>query len=230
MTAPMPDELEQRARQAADGLQRASALRAPELSDVVTLARLGRAAWAAAGLAVLVFLTAAVFALSSVVGPAALVWAGVAVLATLMAATLVVSAHAGGHAWFVPLPGAVFTVMWFVAVVGGHRSAASWWLLAAGAAFSGVAVIVAVGVLRARVTGRRISVASLVGAEAVVVHPLELVGIVRLRGETWTAESLSGPLAVGTTVHVVRAQGLRLLVWSEAGDVPGVESLMGSGS
>ena len=51
------------------------------------------------------------------------------------------------------------------------------------------------------------------------------VGIARVRGETWTAESISGPLPVGAPVHVVRAEGLRLLVWSEEGEVAGTGPL-----
>ena len=50
-------------------------------------------------------------------------------------------------------------------------------------------------------------------------------GIVRVNNETWTAQSLSGPLPAGAPVHVVKVEGLRLFVWSEAGDIPGPEAL-----
>jgi membrane-bound ClpP family serine protease len=50
-------------------------------------------------------------------------------------------------------------------------------------------------------------------------------GVVRVGGENWSADSLSGPLPAGSPVHVASIQGLRLQVWSEAGTVPGVEAL-----
>ncbi len=39
-------------------------------------------------------------------------------------------------------------------------------------------------------------------------------------GETWSAESVSGPLAAGAPVHVLTARGVRLEVWSEVGTIP----------
>ena len=65
----------------------------------------------------------------------------------------------------------------------------------------------------------------LVGASGTTLSPLTPSGIARVNNETWTAESLSGPLPSGAPVHVVRVDGLRLLVWSEAGAVPGHEAL-----
>ena len=50
-------------------------------------------------------------------------------------------------------------------------------------------------------------------------------GVVTVRGETWSAESLSGPLGPGLPVHVVGVEGVRLKVWSVHGVVPGAEIL-----
>lgn len=59
------------------------------------------------------------------------------------------------------------------------------------------------------------------GAEGEVISPLDPVGTVRVRGENWTAESLSGPLPVGARIEVAEVDGLRLRVWP-AGTVVGV--------
>jgi membrane-bound ClpP family serine protease len=54
----------------------------------------------------------------------------------------------------------------------------------------------------------------------VAVTALCPTGIVKVAGETWSAESLSGDLAVGATIHVAAVHGVRLDVWSENGAVP----------
>jgi membrane-bound serine protease (ClpP class) len=64
------------------------------------------------------------------------------------------------------------------------------------------------------------------GAEGVVVSPLDPVGTVRVRGENWTAESLSGPLPAGARIEVAEVDGLRLRVWP-AGTVVGAADVTG---
>jgi membrane-bound ClpP family serine protease len=86
-------------------------------------------------------------------------------------------------------------------------------------------VLVAGTALRQRITGVRTATPPLAGAEGSALTALSPTGVVRVAGETWTAESVSGPLPVGAPVHVVSVRGLRLLVWSEAGSVPGAEAL-----
>lgn len=222
-----PEDLEQRARQAAHQLRRASAVEPPHFPAVLSLAKAGRAVSAVAGLSLVLFLASVGLALASVIGPLALVWLAAAAMLALIVTTAVISAHAGGHAWFVPLPGVLLALAWFVAITGGARHATAWWLLAASAAFSGVAVIMAAGILRARVVARSLPAPTLVGQSGTAVSALSPVGIARVAGETWTAESISGTLPVGAPVHVVRVEGLRLLVWSEQGQVPGPETLPG---
>lgn len=225
--AARPDDLEGRARRAAHQLRQASAVQPPHFSDVLSLARAGRVVSAVFTVAVVAFLAGIAFAWASVVGPLALDWLVGGIVVAVVVATAAVSAHAGGHAWFVPLPAAALAIVWLVSISGGSRQASSWWLLAGSAALSAVAVLFAAGVLRARASSRLMPTVTLVGADGVAVSALDPVGIARVRGETWTAESISGPLAAGTPVHVVRTDGLRLLVWSEQGLVPGADSLPG---
>lgn len=222
---PSPENLDERARQAAHRLRHVSAVQPPHFSDVLSLARAGRIVSAVTALAVAAFLAGVAFACASVVGPLALDWLIGGIVVALVVATAVVSAHAGGHAWFIPLPAAALAVVWLLSISGNNRHASSWWLLAGSAACSCVAVLFAASILRARAASHRIPAATLVGADGVAVSELAPVGIARVRGETWTAESVSGPLAAGASVHVLRAEGLRLLVWSEQGEVPGAAAL-----
>ena len=45
-------------------------------------------------------------------------------------------------------------------------------------------------------------------------------GVVRVGGETWSAESVSGPLPPAPRSTSLTARGVRLEVWSEVGTVP----------
>ena len=54
------------------------------------------------------------------------------------------------------------------------------------------------------------------GANGVAVTDLTPHGTVRVRGETWTAESMSGRLPAGAAIEVMEVDGLHLRVWSDA--------------
>ncbi len=54
-----------------------------------------------------------------------------------------------------------------------------------------------------------------IGSSGVAISVLEPVGVVRVAGEEWSAESLSGDIAAGTKVQVVGREGVRLQVWAE---------------
>ncbi len=84
-------------------------------------------------------------------------------------------------------------------------------------------VLVAVGAgaftffaLRALVSAKgqpvKTGLEALEGSTGVTVSALEPQGTVRARGETWTAESVAGPIAPGTPVRVVKVRGVKLLV------------------
>jgi membrane-bound ClpP family serine protease len=53
------------------------------------------------------------------------------------------------------------------------------------------------------------------GVEGVAVSDLTPAGIIRIRGEEWSAISVNGTAQRGTQVQVLRATGIRLEVWSE---------------
>jgi membrane-bound ClpP family serine protease len=56
-------------------------------------------------------------------------------------------------------------------------------------------------------------------AEGVAVSALTPEGIVRVRGEEWSAVSVNGPVPADTKVQVLRAGGVRLEVWGENGEI-----------
>ncbi|HET9060481.1 MAG TPA: NfeD family protein [Acidimicrobiales bacterium] len=137
--------------------------------------------------------------------------------------------HAGGHGWFVPIPAAALGAVWALVASAGHWDSAPAWSLAAlcllCAVVGTVLVVPAIAYRHAppMTTGTR----GLVGAEGTAVTDfvpsgtdLAPTGIAKVNNETWTAQSLSGPLPAGTPVHVARVDGLHLLVWSELGTVP----------
>jgi membrane-bound ClpP family serine protease len=194
-------------------------LRAPALPKFWLLA--------AAGLAGLLATLAAVV---SVVDRADIAWVTGVVLVGVVALTVGLCVHAGGHVWLVPVPAAALAAMWAVTVGSGNASSAlTWWLAGGTAAASGLAVLVALPALAHPMVGIRTGADALRAAEGTAVTPLSPTGVVQVAGEPWTAESLSGPLPVGAPVHVVRVDGLRLQVWSEAGTVPGPGALEAEG-
>jgi membrane-bound serine protease (ClpP class) len=67
-------------------------------------------------------------------------------------------------------------------------------------------------------TGREVLEAS----TGVALSALDPVGTVRARGETWTAESLAGPIVAGAAVRIVEVKGVKLLV-EPADDPPAAE-------
>lgn len=67
--------------------------------------------------------------------------------------------------------------------------------------------------VRTIVSGRATS-SGLLTAVGISLTDLNPVGTVRILGETWTAESLSGSIKAGVEVYVSHVEGLRLKVWA----------------
>jgi membrane-bound ClpP family serine protease len=56
---------------------------------------------------------------------------------------------------------------------------------------------------------------SIEGEHGIAMSRLSPEGIVRVRGELWSAVSVNGTVPVSTPVHVVRAAGVRVEVWGD---------------
>ena len=165
--------------------------------------------------------------LVSLVAPGALPWMVGGVLALAVVGVIVLGIHAGGHGWFVPLPILVLAAAWAVAVSAGTWRSPAAWVFAVlaflGAVPAAVLVVPAIAYRRATFAPR--GTAALPGSDGVALTAVAPTGIARVNNETWTVQSVSGPLPAGAPVHVVSVEGVRLLVWSEAGNIPGPETL-----
>jgi membrane protein implicated in regulation of membrane protease activity len=60
-----------------------------------------------------------------------------------------------------------------------------------------------------------VSTHSVVGQEGVALGTLNPSGVVRVRGENWSATSANGRVEEGGRVQVIGAEGIRLTVWGE---------------
>ncbi|MGB9112980.1 MAG: NfeD family protein [Acidimicrobiales bacterium] len=56
---------------------------------------------------------------------------------------------------------------------------------------------------------------SVVGKEGVALGVLDPSGVVRVRGENWSATSLNGRVQEGGRIQVIGTEGIRLTVWGE---------------
>ncbi len=165
--------------------------------------------------------------LVSLVAPGALPWVVGAVLAVTVVGVIVLGVHAGGHGWFVPIPVLVLAAAWAVAVSAGTWRSPAAWVFAALAFLGAVpaAALVLPAIAYRRATFAPSGAAALPGSDGVAITALAPTGIARVNNETWTAKSVSGPLPAGAPVHVVSVEGVRLVVWSEAGNIPGPDAL-----
>jgi membrane-bound serine protease (ClpP class) len=177
-------------------------------------------------LAVVAALGTVAFVLGSVRATVPIAWLSGLVLGLLLVLTWVLCAHAGGHVWLVPVPALVLAVAWAItAFVGSWSGPSTWWLATASAAVSAGGLLLAAFAMGQQPMGVAARELPARGAEGTAVTPLSPMGVVQVAGEMWTAESVSGALDAGSPIHVVRVRGLRLLVWSEMGTVPGADAL-----
>jgi membrane-bound ClpP family serine protease len=216
-------ELGERASSAASALLgKATLATAPDLRHIAVARRLS----VVAALAALALVVGGIFAVS-IFASGALPWIVGTVLVVAVVGVIVLGLHAGGHGWFVPLPVIVLAGIWAVVVSAGHWTSPAAWALAALAflsAFVAAALVVPAIAYRHALGPSHISTLPL-GADGITLGPLNPVGLAKVNNETWTAQSVSGPLPAGAPIHVVKVEGLRLLVWSEAGNVLGPDAL-----
>jgi membrane-bound ClpP family serine protease len=216
-------ELGERASSAASALLgKATLAKAPDLRHIAVARRLS----VVAALAAFALVVGGIFAVS-LFASGALPWIVGIVLVVAVVGVIVLGLHAGGHGWFVPLPVIVLAGTWALVVSAGNWTSPAAWALAALAflsAFVAAALIVPAVAYRHALGPSHNSTLPL-GADGITLGPLNPVGLAKVNNETWTAESVSGPLPAGVPIHVVKVEGLRLLVWSEAGNVLGPDAL-----
>ena len=147
-------------------------------------------------------------------------WIITGVLLGLLCVAAVSGFHLGPHAHAVAGVLGVLVGGWLVYVVVERGSGPGLWSIL------GADLLVAsgLGVLAWKgISGYRHEVAAggghpLEGAEGVAVSDLAPSGIIRIRGEEWSAVSVNGTARRGSPVQVLRAAGVRLEVWSEGAE------------
>jgi membrane-bound ClpP family serine protease len=136
---------------------------------------------------------------------------GMVVLATL------VGLHTGPHAHVVAgALGGVAAVWMVVMLADGKTRPLLLALLAADVVVSGGVGFAAWRALSGKNVATNLrSLRAVEGSMGVAVGELAPSGIVRVRGESWSATSLNGPIHDGDTVQVVSIDGVRLSVWRD---------------
>lgn len=143
--------------------------------------------------------------------------AGLLLGAVVLAA--LIGLHAGPHAHGAAAVLGLVAAVWLVLMaVAGRSAPVLWVLLGADLAISAGLGFMARSGLKNRRVQDRYRVGHLEAAEGVAVTDLVPEGVVRVRGEDWSAVAVNGPVAAGARVQVLR-QGVRLEVWGESADV-----------
>ena len=148
-------------------------------------------------------------------------WIIAGVLVGLVLLGSLVGFHSGPHTHAAAVVIGVLAAGWLVFMAADGRSAPVLWALLS----ADLVVSAGVGIMAWKALSSPGGAGlhrSLEGAEAVAVTDLEPEGIVRLRGEQWSAVSVNGTVRTGSPVHVLRAAGVRLEVWGE--DAEGVRA------
>ena len=154
-------------------------------------------------------------------------WIVAEVLLGLVVLGLLIGLHSGPHAHIGAGAIGVIGAAWLVFMaVSGRSAPVLWALLLVDLVVSIAVVALAWKGLSGRHTIEPVhhhieerQLGSLEAAEGVAVSALTPEGIVRVRGEHWSAVSVNGPVPADTKVQVLRAGGVRLEVWGENGEI-----------
>jgi len=123
--------------------------------------------------------------------------------------------HAGPHTHLAAGICGAAAAIWLVVMAVNGRSASLVWSLFA----ADVVVSAGVGIMGWYGLSHRGGVGyhpgRLEGAEGVAVSDLAPDGIVKVRGEQWSAHAVNGSVSAGTRVQVLQATGVHLEVWGE---------------
>lgn len=143
-------------------------------------------------------------------------WIGVGVLLGLVVVASVFGFHFGPHGHVLAAGLGALAAIWLL-IMGatGESRPLLWVLLGADVAISGGLGALAWNGLKFSHSEHHVVGAPLVGAEGVALTDLVPQGIVRIRGESWSASSVNGTAEAGSAVQVIDGSGVRLNVWCE---------------
>ena len=143
-------------------------------------------------------------------------WIVAGILLGVVVAGSLIGFHSGPHTHVVAGVVGILAAAWLALMASEGRSATLVWLLFV----ADLVVSTAIGVMgwtairRSSGLAGRTSSRPLEGAEGVAVTDLTPDGVVRVRGEQWSATCVNGTLRAGSSVQVLHG-GVRLEVWGE---------------
>lgn len=144
-------------------------------------------------------------------------WVVAGVLLGMMVLATLVGLHTGPHAHLAAGVLGVVAAAWMVIMLAdGKARPLLFALLAADVVVSGGVGFAAWRALSGKNVATNVrALRSVEGSMGVAVGELAPAGIVRVRGENWSATSLNGPIHDGDAVQVVSVDGVRLNVWRD---------------
>ena len=147
-------------------------------------------------------------------------WVGVGVLLGLFVVASVLGFHVGPHAHLAAFGLGIAAAIWMIVMAATGRAETLLWVLL-GADVATSAGLGAIAWRGLKLQGTELTgpaTRGLVGSEGVAVTELVPAGVVRVRGENWSATSMHGHVPAGHRVQVIEASGVRLEVWPEEDD------------
>lgn len=144
-------------------------------------------------------------------------WIVAGLLLGLTLVTALIGFHSGPHVHVVAAVLGVAAAAWLLFMASDGQSAPLLWVLfSADVAMSGgIGVIGWMALRRSDRLGAHVAGVRLEGSEGVAVTDLTPEGIVRVRGEEWSATCVNGRVAAGSPVQVLHG-GVRIEVWAES--------------
>lgn len=142
-------------------------------------------------------------------------WAVAGVLLGFMLIALLAGFHIGPHSHVAAVAlGLVAAVVLIIMAFTGLSAPVLWVILGSDVALSGGVGVLAWRGLQARHAPSVLGPNRLVSASGFAETALDPDGLVKIRGETWSATSMNGSFPAGAHVQVI-GEGVRLEVWGE---------------
>jgi membrane-bound ClpP family serine protease len=148
-------------------------------------------------------------------------WIVTGLLLGMVCLATAIGFHTGPHTHSVAVALGALGAGWIGYVLASGGTGPVVWSLLGADLFvaSGVGALTWKGLTAADAAAEDSQLTRLEGLEGVAVSELAPEGIVRVRGELWSAVSLHGVVPAGGLVQVFRHAGVRLEVWGDEADV-----------
>ena len=142
-------------------------------------------------------------------------WAIAGILFGLVVLASLVGFHVGPHAHAIAGGIGLACAAWLLVMLAmGQTAPLLYVLLSADVVISaGVGTVAWKGLQALHEQGDAQGDPKLDGEEGVAVTNLSPTGVVRVRGENWSATALNGSIAAGTVIQVIDGSGVFLRVW-----------------